>query len=410
MRKKKRRIVLDIDSLAAGGDGVARDSEGRVTFIPRAVPGDRALVELQTEKKQFARGRVIEILKEGPHHQKPACDLFTKDLCGGCQWQHIDAETQPAAKEENVDKGLRRVIARGLVRKPLMQPCTPYGWRRRARLSYWAGGPKLLGFFPPKSQRITDIETCPQLEEKLQTALGIVRKHLLEELRQRGEVEILLAEDGRCHVVVHGTATPMGLSELAEQPEIAGVVNGKRLYGDAAVVLEGGIVSAASDFAQASAAGNAKLCEVVSEALGDLSGKSVLELYAGSGNFTRLMKGASRVVAVECNPMPEGGIEGVALEWCDGDVTEEVHALAESEQSFDIVLLDPTRSGSRDALEDIARLNPQRIVYISCDVATLSRDVEELHELGYRGVSAQPIDLMPQTSHVETVIVLEKEG
>lgn len=409
MRKKKRRIVLTIDSLAAGGDGVARDGDGRVTFIPRAVPGDKALVELVTEKKQFARGRVVEVLEEGPHHQKPKCELFTNDLCGGCQWQHIDLETQAAAKEENLDKGLRRAIARGLERKTLMQPCAPYGWRRRARLSYWAGGPLLLGFFPPKSQRITDIETCPQLEDKLQAALGIVRKYLLGELRQRGEVELLLAEDGRCHVVVHGTATPKGLSALAEQPEIAGVVNGKRLFGEPAVLLEGGIVTAASDFAQASASGNAALCEVVSEALGDLSGKSVLELYAGSGNFTRLMKAASRVVAVEYIPAPEDGIEGVALEWCAGDVAEEVHSLVGSGQSFDLVLLDPTRSGSRDALEDIATLAPDKIVYVSCDVATLSRDVEILHELGYTALSAQPIDLMPQTSHVETVLVLTKE-
>ncbi len=409
MSKKKRRIALHIDSLAAGGDGVARDEEGRVTFISRGVPGDEVLVELLQEKKQFARGRVVSILNEGPHHQKPACKLFAEDLCGGCQWQHISAEAQTRAKEEIVENGLRRAISRGLKPSPLLQPCEPYGWRRRARMSYWAGGnAKILGFFPPKSQKITDIIECPQLQSELQEAVGVVRKILLAELRQRGEVEFLMAADGRCHVAVHGTATPKGLEALSEHPSIAGVINGKRLYGEPVVALEGGVLTAASDFAQASLAGNQALCKTVEAALGDVQGKSVLELYAGRGNFTRLMKGASRVVAIELGEAPETSFDDVTMYWCDGDVAEEVHALAESEQTFDIVLLDPPRAGSRDALEDLVRLDPGTIIYISCDVATLSRDVEMLHELGYDAQSAQPIDLMPQTSHVEIVLVLKK--
>jgi 23S rRNA (uracil1939-C5)-methyltransferase len=406
MSKRRRRLKLTIDSLAAGGDGVARDEEGRVTFVPQAAPGDVVLVELLQDRKQFARGKIVELLEPSPHRTEAKCELFKNALCGGCQWQQVSAASQRSAKEEIVDNGLRRAIERGMSRADLREPCNPYGWRRRARLSYWAGaGKRFIGFYPPKSKKISDVIECPQLDPKLQAGLALVRKHLLPAIRHRGEIELLLAEDGRCHVAVHGTVAPKGLESLAAEASIAGVRNGKNLHGDATVELEGGVLGSADGFAQASRAGNLALCEVVEAAIGDLSGKSVLELFAGSGNFTRLLSGAQRGVAVEL--APAAGVPK-HVDWQKADVLDCLGTMVAAKDHFDLVLLDPPRSGAREAMPGIAALAPETIIYVSCDVATLSRDVEELHALGYTAESASPVDLMPQTSHVEVVLVLRK--
>jgi 23S rRNA (uracil1939-C5)-methyltransferase len=406
MTRRKQRLALTIDSLAAGGDGVGRDDEGRVTFVPQSVPGERVLVELLEARKQFARGRVVDVLQPSEGRVEPACVLFAEGQCGGCQWQHVAPSVQRSAKESIVDNALRRSIERGLHCEPLLEPCAPLGWRRRARLSFWVGGPIVLGFFPAKSQKITDVVTCPQLEAGLQRGLDLVREHLLPALRHRGEVELLLAADGRVHVTVHGTAADQGLRAFAERDGIAGLVHGKRVYGDAQVLLEGEVPASSAGFAQASKAGNLALCEVVRGALGELAGKRVLELYAGSGNFTRLLSDASEVLAVEQEATLTGQVAFPGLQWRPAEVVETCAALVSESARFDVVLLDPPRSGAKEAIADIAALAPERIVYVSCDAATLSRDVELLHALGYRAQSAQPIDLMPQTSQVEVVLVL----
>ena len=411
MKRHRRRIALDIDSLAAGGDGVGRDAEGRVTFVPRAVPGDKLLVQLVDERKQFARASVVEVLQASEHRVEDRCGYFARGECGGCQWQHVAQELQRTAKEAIVDNALRRSLDRGLERKPLLEPCPPLGWRRRARLSYWARGPLVLGFFAPRSQKITDIEQCPQFEPALQRGFDLVREHLLPGLRDKGEIELLLAEDGRVHVSVHGPADPKAVQALAAEASIAGVVHGKKVHGQAEVMLEFGVAASSSRFAQASRSGNIALCEEVAAAVGELAGKRVLELYAGSGNFTRLLAEAAQVVAVEHSPPPASGLPadvGANTEWQEAEVLEACDALRAASASFDLVLLDPPRTGARDVLDAIVALGPERIVYVSCDVATLARDIEQLHEQGYTATCAQPINMMPQTSQVELVVVLER--
>ena len=405
MSKRRRRIEVAVESLAAGGDGVARGEDGRVTFVPRAAPGDRLLVTLMQERKQFARGKVAKVLEPSPIRVTPKCDLFTKELCGGCQWQHIEQETQGAAKQLIVEAGLRRAIGRGMECAPLVEPCPPWQWRRRARFSFWAGGPKVLGFFPQGDKKITDVKECPQLEAGLQTALTAIRTHLLPGLSARGEVSVVLGADGTAHVAVHGSATRKSIEALAADPIIAGVSHGTRTMGGKEVLLEGGVPATADSFAQASSAGNEALCAQVATSLGSVDGLRVLELFAGSGNFTRLLTSASEVVAIETAPVPENS---GTTRWIRGDAATCTADLAKAGERFDAVLLDPPRSGARETMESIAALEPKRIVYVSCDVATLSRDIEVLVELGYKAVSAQPIDLMPQTAQVEVVAILER--
>jgi 23S rRNA (uracil1939-C5)-methyltransferase len=407
MSKEKHRIELHIDSLAAGGDGVGRSSEGRVTFVPGAAPGDKVLVELMQEKKQFARGRIIKLLQASEERREPRCKFAKNGRCGGCQWQHVSERAQGEAKSAMIAKSLRHAISRGVNVHPLQNPCTPYKWRRRTRLSFWASKDKrFLGFYPPKSRFITDIAQCPQLEEGLQEALGLVRQHLLPGLRGRGEVEILLGTEGRSHVVVHGQVATQAMRDLEAEPAIAGVKSDDVVVGETSVELEGGIQTGADQFAQASRAGNEALCECVAQAVGSLAGMHLLELFAGRGNFTRLFAEAARVVAVE--------VAGVAsmpnVEWLQSDAKHALASLGQAKERFDVVVLDPPRTGAKEELAGIAALSPQKIVYISCDPATLARDIEQLHELGYEARDVFPLDLMPQTSHVEMVAVLTRRA
>ncbi len=413
MKRRNRRIALDITGLAAGGDGVGRDETGRVTFVPRSVTGDRVLVQLDDERKQFARAHVVEVLEASPERVEASCEHFKTGACGGCQWQHVAAGAQRSAKEEIVDSGLRRAMEAGLVREALLEPCEPLGWRRRARLSYWARGPRVLGFFAPRSQKITDIAKCPQFAPGLQRGLELVRRHLLPGLVDRGEIELLLAEDGKVHVSVNGPAETRAVQELADEELIAGVIHGDTVLGAGHVELEFGTLASSNSFAQASRAGNVALCEQVSAALGDLQGKRVLELYAGSGNFTRLLDKARGVYAVEQSELP-AGVEAAMSEqrihWMQENVIDGCAMLAAESARFDVVLLDPPRTGAKEIMEAVIGFAPQTIVYVSCDVATLARDLETLRAGGYQAESAQPIDLMPQTSQVELVVRLTRQA
>ncbi len=406
MSKRRRRIEVLVESLAAGGDGVARGEDGRVTFVPRAAPGDRLLVSLIQERKQFARGKLVKVLEPSELRVVAKCKLFADERCGGCQWQHIEQETQGAAKQLIVEAGLRKAIARGLECAPLLEPCPPWQWRRRARFSFWAGGPRVLGFFPQGDKKITDVQECPQLEAGLQAALTAIRTHLLPGLSARGEVSAVLGANGASHVSVHGSASRKSVEALAADPAISGVSHGTRTMGKADVQLEGGVLATADRFAQASAAGNEALCSEVENAVGPVAGLRVLELFAGSGNFTRLFSDASEVVAIEAAPIPKGEYAGGAR-WIQGDAATRAAELVKAGERFDVVLLDPPRSGAKDVLDSIVALTPKRVVYVSCDVATLARDIEVLVAKGYKAVRAQPIDLMPQTAQVEVVAVLE---
>jgi 23S rRNA (uracil1939-C5)-methyltransferase len=152
------------------------------------------------------------------------------------------------------------------------------------------------------------------------------------------------------------------------------------------------------------------LCDEVVKALGSVAGQRVLELYAGAGNFTRLLTDAREVVAVESAAVPDASATASNVRWVRADAAEYCQEQAAHGEAFDVVLLDPPRSGAREVMESIAAFKPSRVVYVSCDVATLSRDVEALAELGYRASRAQPIDLMPQTAQVEIVLVLERDA
>lgn len=400
--------TLAITSLAAGGDGVGRDDAGRVTFVPRTAPGDRVRARLVHATKSFARAELVSIDEPSPDRAAPPCPHFLRG-CGGCTWQHVSRPAQLAAKQAIVANALRKLT--GLALHPIEDPAPPLGWRRRVRFHVALGN---VGLFVEGTNTVLPIDHCPQLEPALDAALAAVRAASPPD----GELSLLLGHRGD---VVVGVSRPWKLAaSLVGSAGIVGVVAGAESHGTHVIEIEPGLWSGPTDFAQASAAGNRALIARTRAALGPPSSSSatLVELYAGSGNFTRgFIDDGWGVLATDGVPRVEGnpaasaasgaasGAKGRLAEHRVGPVGD---VLATIDGPVDAIVLDPPRVGAADAIDGIVRLSPRVIVYVSCDPATLARDLDRLVGAGYRATDAWPIDLMPQTAHVEVVVRLER--
>ena len=396
-------VELAITALAAGGDGVGRDAGGRVTFVPRTVPGDRVRVRIVHATASFARAELAELLEPSPARVEPACAHFLEG-CGGCAWQHVARAEQLAAKQAIVAGALRKLD--GLVVHPIADPAPPLGWRRRARFHVEQGR---TGLFALGTRRVLPIAACPQLEPALDAARAAVAGSTPPD----GELALLGAPGpgepvsppeapGGAAIAVGVERPWRGAAGLVGRAGIRGVIAGDAAHGEPILELEPGLFAGPWDFAQASAAGNAALIARVADAVGSPApgAARMLELYAGGGNFTRALAAAGwDVVAgdteVPPRPVPWRFERGTAAD-----------VLAREAGPFDAIVLDPPRAGAAEAIDGILRHMPAAVVYVSCDAATLARDAARLVAGGYRATDAWPIDLMPQTAHVEVVLRL----
>jgi 23S rRNA (uracil1939-C5)-methyltransferase len=388
-------VELDITALAAGGDGVGRDATGRVTFVPRTAPGDRVRATLVHATSSFARAELAGptgVVQPGAVRVGPPCRHFV-ERCGGCQWQHVARPAQLAAKQAIVAGALRKLT--GLTLQPIAEPSPALGWRRRARFHVERGR---AGLYQLGGHSVLPIASCPQLEPALDAAYMVIAAATPPD----GELALVLAHDGR--IAVATERAWRGAARLIGRAGIAGVLAGPDTHGEVVLEIEPGLWGGPWEFAQASAPGNAALIARVREALGRPSGGPgrLLELYAGAGNFTRAFVAdgwqvvASDVVAPARPPsvFHAGPVKDV---------------LARIAGPWDAIVLDPPRTGAADAIDGIVRAAPRIVVYVSCDAATLARDAARLIDAGgYRATCAWPLDLMPQTAHVEVVMRLER--
>jgi 23S rRNA (uracil1939-C5)-methyltransferase len=395
-------VEIAITALAAGGDAIGRDEGGRVTFIARVVPGDRVRVRIVEEHARWARGELVDVVAPSPDRVVPPCALFAEDACGGCQWQHVARPAQLAAKQAIVAGALRKAIARGMALREIVDPGPAYGWRRRARLHAQGGA---LGFYAPRSHAVADLAiACAQLDPALDRAVAAVR----DARPPDGEVDVAIGHRGE---VVVATAAWDVAGTLVGRAGIVGVVADGVEHGTVEIEIEPGLVARAGDFAQAAARANRALIELVLDAVGSPAKSPqpqpqpqpqparLLELYAGEGNFTRALVAAGWDVTAADVVAPRRVLPGVRR--ITGTATDAIARVAG--ERFDAIVLDPPRAGAIEAVRAIAA---PRIAYVSCDPATLGRDLEILAERGYRAVRAQPIDVMPQTAHVEVVVAL----
>jgi 23S rRNA (uracil1939-C5)-methyltransferase len=377
---------LTIASLAAGGDGVGRDDTGRVTFVPATAPGDRVRVTITKATKSFARGELVELIAPGASRVTPSCRHAIAG-CGGCSWQHVARADQLAAKQAIVEGALRKLA---VTIHPIADPGPALGWRRRARFHVEAG---VVGLYAHASHRVIAIDSCPQLEPALDAALAAVIA------ARPPDGELVLAIGHRGDVVVGIEHAWPGAQAVIGRAAIVGVDAGERRIGTTVIEIEPGLVGGPWDFAQASAAGNRALVTRTLAAVGDGTGR-LLELYAGAGNFTRGLVEAGWDVLATDHVAPIAPVARFET----GPVER---VLAARAGPVEVIVLDPPRTGAAEAIAGILRLAPRRIVYVSCDPATLARDVARLDGVYVAG-EAWPLDLMPHTSHVEVVMRLDR--
>jgi 23S rRNA (uracil1939-C5)-methyltransferase len=404
------RFELDVDRLAYGGEAVGREASGRVVFVPGGAPGDRLEVELSEERRGFARAYLLRVVEPSATRVEPPCPVWAR--CGGCPFQHVAMAAQLEAKADFVRQALRksRVVVRPAIEAP-----EAFGYRTRTRM-HWRKG--AFGFSSRRSHEVISVDRCLTVHPALERVMREVGR-LGAELGEGASVSGVLSQGGGVHLAIEtgGGAAPglrTRLHRLLGDHElhICGILLNDEVFGAAEIELETGFFTAADGFQQASGEQNTRLRREVADAL-QASGMAALELYAGDGNFTRdLVRLAKQGVVSEADPRAVArlrkNIYAPHFSLCCESAAATVQHLVAARVPIDVVLLDPPRVGAAEILEGLSALAPRRIVYVSCDPMTLGRDVLRLEALGYRAETAQPIDMMPQTSHIETVLVLTR--
>ena len=391
-------VAISIHALAAGGDGVGRDPDGRAVFVAATAPGDQVRARIVESHARWARGELVTIEAPGPGRIEPACAHFAARRCGGCDWAHVDAATQHAAKHAVVVGAVRRLIAAGATVAPLVTPEPAWGWRRRVRLASTATA---LGLHAPRSHEVTDLDACPQQAPAVVAAVTAVRAARGALGLGVGEVHVAAGPHG-AHVVIDAPCRGEAAAALVGAGGIVGVRWGGGHAGATTVLLEDGLPVAADEFAQAGAAGNRALRSLVIEAAALVPGIRVLELYAGNGNLTRDLVATGAVVTATDLALPRHHAAPGAR-FVAGPAAEVMAAERRGGAAWELIVLDPPRTGAREVIDAIAASGAARVVYVSCDPATFARDGERLIAAGWRPGTITPIDLMPQTAHVELV-------
>ncbi|OCQ88935.1 23S rRNA (uracil-5-)-methyltransferase RumA [Nostoc sp. MBR 210] len=445
--KQGELIEVAIADLSDTGDGVGRYEE-RVVFVPDTVPGDRVVVRLLHVKPKYAHGKLIQLLQPSPHRIRPSC--IVADKCGGCQWQHIDYEYQLEAKRNQVIQALQRI---GGFTAPSVDPVlaavSPLGYRNKSTypVSVSTTGQVQAGYYQKGSHHLVNLNQCPVQDSRLNPLLAEVKQDIQKrgwkiynEQRHQGQIRHLGLRIGRrtgemLLTLVVTDWQLAGITEQAEEwlqryPQLVGVSlnrNPERtnaIFGRETRTI-GGVPYLREEFAnlefqvrpdtffQVSTETAEALLEVIQGEL-NLQGNEVLvDAYCGIGTLTLpLAKQVRQAVGLE---LQAEAVEQAILNANRNsihNVTFQVGAVENLLPQMgiipDVVILDPPRKGcDRTVIDSLLRSKPARIVYVSCKVATLARDLKLLCEGGlYKVTRVQPADFFPQTSHIEAAAFL----
>ncbi|MDM4095199.1 23S rRNA (uracil(1939)-C(5))-methyltransferase RlmD [Klebsiella oxytoca] len=417
-------ITVTVNDLDPFGQGVARH-QGKALFVSGLLPQEQAEVVLVEDKKQYARAQVKRRLSDSPQRQAPRCPHF--GICGGCQQQHASVELQQQSKRAALARLMKREVDDIIA-------ASPWGYRRRARLSlnYQPKTQQLqIGFRKANSSEIVDVVQCPVLVPTLGALLPAVRECLsgLQSLHQLGHVELVQADNGPLMVLRHTAALPAADKEklerfsqshglslyLAPQSEIL-----EQIRGEAPWYTSDGLrlVFSPRDFIQVNDGVNQLMVHTALEWLDIQPQDRVLDLFCGMGNFTLpLAKRAAQVVGVEGVPaLVAKGQENAALNalhnvtFFHENLEEDVTRQAWAKHGFDKVLLDPARAGAAGVMLHIIKLAPRRVVYVSCNPATLARDSDVLLQAGYTIQRLAMLDMFPHTGHLESMVLFEHKN
>jgi len=364
-----------IERLAFGGEGIGRD-DGKVVSVPGTVPGDRVRVKILSDHGRYERAELVSVDEPSPDRVKPPCNVFGS--CGGCQWQHVSYEAQLKWKQAILSETIERV---GKVTQPTVLPiiAAVSPWNYRSRIQIKVDDQGTIGFYAGKTHRVIAFDDCKIADPRLNVKVAEMKSAKSDEAVEPGGLELSVNGASSVHVepVVHGDSV---FSQVNRDQNLR-------------------LVQTVLDFAF----GNADPAFTRK--------RTVIELYAGSGNLSFPI--AERAGAVHCveenrqavqraeDETAEKGLKN--LHWIAGHAEWGLKKLYRRKVFPDLLVLDPPRRGAKEILDLVCVMKPRQIVYISCDPVTLARDLNFLTRRHYKLEKVQPIDMFPQTYHIESV-------
>jgi 23S rRNA (uracil1939-C5)-methyltransferase len=445
--RKNELVRVKIDALAFGGKGVGK-LNGYVVFVEGGMPGDIAEVRIFSSRARFAEGRIENLLEPSGFRVVPPCEHFS--YCGGCKWQNLEYSIQKKYKEDQLKEALYHI---GKIEIPPVEPIVGahkiFYYRNKMEFSFHAGenGETLLGLHKAgRYQDVFQLSKC-HLQSELSnrivnfvrersTELGLPAYHIKE---HRGYLRFLVIREGKftgqCLVnIVTGDGDHEGVKQLGrdighrfeEVVSVSHTVNALKANiakGEKEIILYGArhieerlgekkFRISANSFFQTNSYQIQRLYDLVAELAEPEGLDKVIDLYCGTGTIGIYLAGLVKSVeGVETVPEAvedariNARLNNVSnCSFVTADVEEYLRGVAEEGKSYDLMILDPPRAGCHPrAIKSIRLIRPRKIVYISCNPATLGRDVADLTEGGYRLERAIPIDLFPHTYHIEAV-------
>ncbi len=446
MLEKGKVYEAVICDYTAEGQGVAR-IEGCAVFIPNAIAGEKCTVRIEKVGKTWAAGKMAQILERSPHRVNRECPVAK--LCGGCDFQHMDYAEETRLKAERVRSSLNRLGGEALADMPILSAPTCHGYRNKAQYPVASQkGRVYAGFFKAGTHSVVENDHCLILPEETDRVKDIVIDYVnqnkvsaYDETSHTGLLRHIYVRRGAVSgqvlvcLVINGQSIPRPerlIEKLNTVPGFTTLVlsvntkKGNTVLGDQFITLHGpGYIEdtlcglnfrlSVRSFYQVNHHQAQRLYEAAISQAGITKDDTVLDLYCGVGTITLCMaKAAGKVIGVEVveqavqdarDNAKRNGIHNA--EFFCGDAGQAALALEKQGIRADVVVVDPPRKGlNADCIEALARMSPRRIVYVSCDPATLARDVALLKDRGYYLQNAMAADLFPRCAHVESIVCL----
>ena len=451
--KKNEEYIIDIKGFGHDGEGVGKVDEFTL-FTPMALKGEKVKVKVVKVNKNFGFGKLQEIIEPCENREEPICSSYFK--CGGCQLQHLNYQGQLALKKDRVKDVLERIggftVGKDIILNDVIGMNEPYRYRNKVQLPVGADEEGIkVGFYAKKSHRIIDMDKCYIQNEEGEIITAILKKWMkaeniapYNESTGEGIIRHIMVRKGYktgevMVVVVTNKKKVYGLEKLAEmlKKEIKGLVsviqniNTKKT--NVILGLENKVIWGKEDiedyigkfkfkisplsFFQVNPIQTEVLYNKALEYANLTGNEVVFDAYCGTGTISLfLSQKAKKVYGVEIideaiikarENAVENNVDNV--EFFTGKCEEIIPEIINKGVKADVVVVDPPRKGCEESLlHAITEINPKRIVYVSCDPATLARDLKILRELGYMAEEVTPVDMFPHTSHVETVVLLQR--
>ncbi len=447
--QKGQAVTLQITDINRYGEGIGRADDGMVVFVPGAVAGERVTVRIEDLRKRFARGKLLETVISSEHRVEPACELA--EYCGGCNLQHLAYAEQLRWKTGLVRQNMSRIggIDGGVVRD-IIGMSDPWHYRNNVRIKVQSRGGKVaLGFYAPEShQLVAGLDNCSgtmcllahrELNRAAEGVRGVLEKSpaialLPEEIMLRrsstGQIMVVLIVKS---VGAERKKYLAGLaSELASIPGVVTVVEyaraaGKKTCGRYKIWAGPGYIEdeldglrfciSAASFYQVNPSQTTVLYKQALEYCALKGHEEVADAYCGVGTialymarYAKAVRGYEVVPGAVQDAEANAAFNGIKnTRFFAGAVERMLVEHVANGYSPEVVVLDPPRSGCRpEVLEALGQSGTGRVVYVSCDPATLARDVGYLHRLGFVLQEVQPVDMFPHTGHVETVVLMSR--